>query len=155
MKTLIVLFCLGLSLNLFAQNPDGIKTDFEKLYFLNGTWNQTNIKKPGRSLTEKWTKSGDYEMKGQAVTLQNSDTVFVERITLTIKDNTIYYIADVPQNKQPILFKVTSLTNTSFTCENPEHDFPKKITYELTGIELKATISGNGKSIEYRYVKID
>jgi hypothetical protein len=136
-----------------AQNKDGIKTEFERLYWLNGVWSQTNITKPGKVLVEQWIKSGDYEMKGQATTTQNSDTVYVERITLLIKDNYIFYVADVPQNKQPIYFKLTAITRNGFVCENPEHDFPKKITYELTDNQLKATISGNGKSFDYLYVK--
>ena len=94
-------------------------------------------------------------MKGQATTTQNSDTVYVERISLIIKDDAIYYVADVPQNKQPFYFKLTSITGNGFVCENPEHDFPKKITYELNGSQLKATISGDGKSFDYLYVKKD
>lgn len=148
---LIIVFpCISL-----AQNKDGIKSEFERLYWLNGAWNQTNIKKPGQQLVEQWSKSGDYEMKGQATTTQNGDTVYVERITLLIKDNAIYYVADVPQNKQPVYFKMTSLTASGFICENPEHDFPKKISYQLTGSQLKATISGNGKSFDYLYIKKD
>lgn len=138
-----------------AQNKDGIKSEFEQLYWLNGIWRQTNINKPGKALVEQWTKSGDYEMKGQATTTQNGDTVYVERITLLIKDNSIYYVADVPQNKQPVYFKLTAITANGFVCENSEHDFPKKITYNLTGNQLKATISGNGKSFDYLYVKKD
>jgi hypothetical protein len=138
-----------------AQNKDGINAEFEKLYWLNGIWNQTNITKPGKALVEQWNKSGDYEMRGQATTTQNGDTVYVERITLLTKDSYIYYVADVPQNKQPIYFKLTSITATGFVCENPEHDFPKKISYELTGNQLKATISGNGKYIDYLYLKKD
>lgn len=137
----------------FAQNKDGIKGEFDRLYWLNGAWSQTNITKPGQSLVEQWSKSGDYEMKGQATTKQNGDTVYVERITLLIKENAIYYVADVPQNKQPVYFKLTSITGNGFVCENPEHDFPKKITYQLTGAQLKATISGNGKSFDYFYSK--
>ena len=154
MKTLLTILLLA-PCNAFAQNADGAKTEFEKLYWLNGSWKQTNITKPGQALTEQWGKSGDYEMKGTATTTQNGDTVFVERTTLLIKDNIIYYVADVPHNKQPIYFKLTSITTTGFTCENAAHDFPKKITYQLSGGELKATISGNGKSFDYIYIKKD
>lgn len=136
-----------------AQNGDDSKAEFEKLYWLTGSWNQTNLTKPGKALTEQWTKSGDFEMTGQATTTQNGDTVYVERITLLIQDNAIYYVADVPQNKQPVYFKLTDITETGFVCENPQHDFPKKITYALTGNQLKATISGNGRAFDYIYIK--
>ncbi|MFN8334485.1 MAG: DUF6265 family protein [Cyclobacteriaceae bacterium] len=152
MKLLFVLLLIA-PLTAFSQKADGIKAEFEKLYWLNGSWRQTNITKPGQALVEQWTKSGDYEMKGQATTTQNGDTVFVERTTLLIKDNSIYYVADVPQNKQPVYFKLTELTANKFTCENQQHDFPKKITYKVSGTQLKATISGNGKSFDYLYEK--
>lgn len=155
LKGIVLITLAILPLVSSAQNKGGIKAEFEKLSWLNGAWNQTNITKPGSALVEQWTKSGDYEMRGQATTTQNGDTVYVERITLQIKDNAIYYVADVPQNKQPIYFKLISITGNGFVCENPEHDFPKKITYELTGNQLKATISGNGKSFDYLYVKKD
>lgn len=154
-RFLILIVGISFSFLASAQNKDGIKQEFERLYWLNGAWNQTNIKKPGQALVEQWNKSGDYEMKGQSTTTQNGDTVYVERITLIIKDDAIYYVADVPQNKQPIYFKLTSIMANGFVCENPEHDFPKKITYQLTGSQLKATISGNGKSFDYLYVKKD
>lgn len=148
---LFILVCTPLVLS--AQNKGGINAEFEKLYWLPGEWHQTNIAKPGKALVEQWTKSGDFEMKGQATTTQNGDTVYIERITMLIKDNSIYYVADVPQNKQPVYFKLTSITAQGFVCENPEHDFPKRITYELSGNQLKATISGNGKSFDYLYLK--
>ena len=154
-KRAVLIILSILPLVSLSQNKDGIKAEFEKLYWLNGVWNQTNITKPGKALVEQWSKSGDYEMKGQATTTQNGDTVYVERITLLIKDNSIYYVADVPQNKQPVYFKLTSIAANGLVCENPEHDFPKKITYALTGSQLKATISGNGKSFDYLYVKKD
>lgn len=155
MKVLLFIICFGvIALATVAQDADGIHGKFEKLYWLNGTWNQTNIKKPGRALVEQWRKSGDFEMVGLAVTTQNSDTVFVERASLIIKNNAIYYVADVPQNKESVLFKLTAVTKNGFVCENPTHDFPKRISYQLTAGELKATISGNGKSINYLYQKV-
>lgn len=143
---------MGLPLVTYAQT-DNTKSDFEKLRWLTGSWNQTNITKPGKALIEQWINSGDYELSGHATTTQNGDTVYVERITLLIKENAIYYVADVPQNNQPVYFKLTSVDTDGFVCENPEHDFPKKITYTRTGNQLQATISGNGKAVDYRYQK--
>lgn len=153
--SLILMLIATLPFSAFTQAKDGIKAEFEKLYWLSGGWSQTNVTKPGQALVEQWNKSGDYEMKGQATTTQNGDTVYVERITLLIKDNAIYYVADIPQNKQPVYFRLTALTHNGFVCENNQHDFPKKISYQFNGSELKATISGNGKSFDYRYIKKD
>jgi hypothetical protein len=125
--------------------------DFQKLDWLIGTWNQTNVTKPGRTSHEYWAKSNQSGLSGYAVTLQGFDTVFVEKTTIIQKDNALYYVADVPGNNAPIYFKFTELTTTGFVCENPQHDFPKRISYQLDGQKLKAQISGNGKTVDYYF----
>lgn len=127
--------------------------NFTKLEWLLGTWSRTNISKPGRSSHERWEKIDPYSLKGFGVTMQGKDTVFIEKITILIKENDIYYVADVPENKQPVYFKLIEINDTGFICENPEHDFPKKISYQLSGTNLKAQISGNGKSVDYLFSK--
>ena len=125
-----------------------ILTDFKKLDWLEGTWARTNVK-PGHSGSERWYKTSPAELQGMGVTMKGKDTVFVEKFKLVIKDNNIYYTADVPQNKQAVDFKLIEISETAFTCENPEHDFPKKIRYQRNENTIKATISGNGKSHDY------
>jgi hypothetical protein len=85
--------------------------------------------------------------------MQGEDTVFVEKIKIVVKDRELYYVADVPENKEPVYFKIVELGTTGFVCENPAHDFPKKISYQLSGADLKAQISGDGKSIDYLFTK--
>jgi hypothetical protein len=133
----------------FSQPVSPKASDFTKLSWLEGTWTRTNVTKPGRSAHERWEKSGEQELRGYGVTMQGQDTVFLEKITILIKDKAIHYVADVPQNQQPVYFKFTEITESGFVCENPDHDFPKKISYQLEGIKLKAQISGNGKAIDY------
>jgi hypothetical protein len=41
------------------------------------------------------------------------------------------------------------MDNQSFVCENPEHDFPKKIDYTLSDGKMTARISGNGRSFDF------
>jgi hypothetical protein len=83
--------------------------------------------------------------------MNGNDTAFVEKLKLVIKDDNIYYVADIVENKQPVYFRFTSLTNDGFVCENPQHDFPKKISYRKDGEKIMATISGDGKSIDYLF----
>ena len=126
--------------------------DFKKLTWLTGEWNRTNAK-PGRSGVEKWVVNSATELQGRGINMRGSDTALVEKLKIIIKDNNIYYAADVPENKSVVLFKFTKLTDNEFVCENPEHDFPKQIAYTRDGTKLKATISGNGKSIDYLFEK--
>lgn len=129
------------------------KQEFKKLEWLIGNWGRTDVK-PGKTATENWVKAGAYEFKGTGVVLKGKDTVFVETLKLIMKDDDVYYVADVKENKGLVYFKLTTISSGGFVCENAEHDFPKRISYQLSGKDLKATISGNGKSIDYSFVKL-
>ena len=150
MKT-ITLLVLLFSVTLL-QGQSVTSTDFKKLSWLEGTWTRTNSK-PGRSGNERWVKKSASEWQGWGVSMSGKDTAFVEKLKLVIKEGGIFYVADVPENKQAVYFKFTELTDNQFTCENPQHDFPKKISYQRNGNKLKAIISGDGKAMEYLFEK--
>lgn len=128
------------------------ENDLGKVDWLNGNWTRTNAK-PGRSGYEVWKKGGPTTMIGRGVMMKGSDTTFVEKIRIEVKDGKLFYVADVPENKGEVWFEFTELKDKSFVCENPKHDFPKKIAYTLDGANLKATISGDGHSIDYLFTK--
>ncbi len=141
--------------NLFipgAQAQRMTKQNFKKLYWLNGTWKRTNVK-PDHSGTEYWIKTAPYKMEGKGFSLKGTDTVFVENLKLTINGNCIFYIVEGADNQRPVYFKMTAITDKSFICENQLHDFPKKIEYKLNGNTITATISGDGKSIDFIFIK--
>jgi hypothetical protein len=153
MKNNILLILLLLSLNYASgQSNNQTTQDFKKLNWLMGTWNRTDTK-PGRSGHERWEKINANELSGFGVNFKGADTTFMEKLHIVIKEDQIYYVGDVPENQKPVYFKLTEITDTGFICENPEHDFPKKISYQLDGKKLKAQISGNGKAIDYLFEK--
>ena len=145
---LIAFSCSALGQKISKQTSE----NFKKLNWLVGTWNRTNTK-AGRSGLEQWIKIGQQELLGTGVNMRDADTVFVEKLRIIVKDDYIAYVADVPENKKLVYFKLTEITKTGFVCENPDHDFPKKISYQLEGRKLKAQISGDGKVIEYLFEK--
>ncbi|MBX2894391.1 MAG: hypothetical protein KF763_03050 [Cyclobacteriaceae bacterium] len=142
MKALLLLLLLAFSVSANAQS-------LKEIEWLTGTWNRTNVK-AGRSAHERWIKTAE-GLQGWGVNMNDTDTTFVEKLRIVIKGSKLYYVADVPQNRESTYFLITEVTPTSFTCENPQHEFPKKISYQLDGIKLKATISGNGKSMDYLF----
>jgi len=146
MKTLLLLLLLAFSVSANAQS-------LKEIEWLTGTWSRTNVK-AGRSAHERWVKTPE-GLQGWGVNMNGADTTFVEKLRIVTKDNKLYYVADVPQNKESTYFLITEVTPTSFTGENPQHDFPKKIVYQLEGNKLKATISGNGKSMDYFFERKD
>lgn len=142
--------CVLVAFAAFASGQSA--NDFQKLEWLVGKWIKVNTK-PGRSGFERWEATNPGSMKGLGLTLNGNDTVFIERLQLLARDNAIYYVADVDENKALTYFKLTAISNNGFTCEDPNHDFPKKIVYELAGKKLKVTTSGNGKSTDFFFEK--
>lgn len=136
----------------FSQNSTKTLSDFE---WLLGKWERTNGR-PGQATYEHWTKESDTKFTGFGWTMKGKDTAFVEKFSLMIKDNDIYYVADVSQNPAPVWFKITEHTNNTFVSSNPKHDFPKMIGYKMESESLMtATISGDGKEIPYKFKKIE
>ena len=152
MKNQNLLLIMVLAISTIAVHAQNAEQNFKKLNWLSGIWQRTDVK-PGQTAEESWKISATNELTGTGITKQGDKIIFKEKLQLLIKDNQIYYIADVTTSKQPTWFKLTQLTDTVFVCENPDHDFPKKIVYQLSGNKLLATISGNGKSIDFNFVK--
>jgi hypothetical protein len=148
-REICLLILLGLSFSLAKSQPVSNVAD---LKWLEGNWKRINSK-AGESGLESWTKVSSTELKGRGITLHGSDTAFVEKLRIIVQDGSLYYIAEVPENKKSVYFLLTEIKPNSFTCQNPAHDFPKKIAYSLKDTKLTATISGDGKSIEYLFEK--
>jgi hypothetical protein len=145
MKVVLTIAFALMGVSVLAQG------DVRQLDWLAGTWTRANMK-PGRSGAEVWTKKNN-ELVGLGVNMKGQDTTFVEKLKIVSKDGKLFYVADVPENKTEVWFGFTRLTKNSFMCENPMHDFPKKISYVLDGDSLKATISGDGKEIDYLFIR--
>jgi len=112
-----------------------------------GNWERTNNSK-GTKTYESWTKKSKDEYIGLGCTLKGKDSVFKENIRL-IKLKDIWRFEVVGVNEAPTLFKFTSNTTNSFTCENQLNEFPKKISYSFDGENLKAIISDDTNEIPF------
>ena len=138
--------------DVIGQNNSDLKRTLAPLHWLVGTWERTNVK-PGIKAHEEWHLDSGNHLKGLGVTMKGQDTLFVEKIVIRMEENNIYYVADVKENNAPVYFKFTTLLNDAFVCENPGHDFPKKIVYSFKDSTLTVRISGNGKAQEYLFVR--
>lgn len=146
---LLLLYCPARSYSQTKTEPN-----LNKLNWLIGTWQRTNTK-PGQTSLETWRRISSEKFTGFGISMKGADTVFSEKLELVVKSDTVYYVADIAENKEPTFFKLTAITANGFVCENTAHDFPKKITYYLSGNAIKATISGGAKSIDFDFIKKD
>ncbi|TCC98594.1 DUF6265 family protein [Pedobacter hiemivivus] len=151
-KLLIIIAILLMMSAAYAQETN--KQKFKKLEWLVGKWIRTNPE-AGQAGYETWNKVTDLKLSGKGVTLKGKETIFLEHLEFIVKGKDIFYSVLVTGEKLPTYFKLTALSANGFTCENPKHDFPKKITYQRNGKKVKATISGNGQSMDYNFVAED
>jgi hypothetical protein len=88
--------------------------------------------------------------------MRGTDTLFIEKMRIVPGDKDgLFFVADVIENPKPVYFRVSAIHQNEFICENPEHDFPKRIEYRRKSKQLEVKISGNGKVVDYKFVKID
>ena len=137
-----------------CQNKSENKFDkLQKMEWLVGNWEQ---KLPDGIVSENWTKENDSTYTGKSYFIKEKDTVHLESIVLTQKNETLLYIPTVngQNNDEPVTFTMTSDAENTFSFENPAHDYPKKITYKkVNSTSLIATISGiqQGKPSQESY----
>lgn len=122
----------------FSQN----NADMQKLLWIVDKW----VSQSETSTSyEHWEKTNETLYTGGSETIKNGDTVFAEKLKIELIEGKVYYIADVAHNPAPVKFLLTEVNENSAIFENPEHDFPQKITYINENGILHAVIEGPGK----------
>lgn len=118
------------------------KTDMQKILWIVDNW----VSAEGESRSyEEWKVVNENLYEGSSKTIKNSEVIFSEQLIIENSPEGIFYIADVEHNSAPAKFRMSSVSDSTVVFENPEHDFPKKITYQLEGGNLHAFIEGPGK----------
>jgi hypothetical protein len=131
--------------------------ELEKSVWLLGVWQ----KQSGKGiLTESWRRLDDSTFVGRSFFVVNCDTLSSEKIRLEQRNGKLYYIPTVADQNEgkPIAFTQNSLTDSTVTFENPQHDFPQKIDYRFQKpdsliAEVSAMVNGSQKSIVFRMGK--
>lgn len=128
-KNSIVLFML-FSVCSFSPDLSVITANMKSFKWLQGSWQMQTRR---GIITEKWAVANDSTLAGTStMTRADGTEIPLEKIELAFRSGN-YYIPTVKnQNgEQPVEFKITSHSETGFVAENPEHDFPKRISYIL------------------------
>ena len=117
--------------------------------FLIGNWKRLNDK-PEHQTFETWNTN----FTGLGYTMKGKETTFSEQLSIITLNDTLH-LKVIGVNEKPTLFKFTNQTDTSFVCENPNNEFPKKITYLKDGNQLKAIISNPDFRIDFVFEKVN
>jgi len=126
----------------------------ENFDFLIGEWERTN-EDAGRRTLETWVKPDATTYLGHSYTLQGADTVWQEHTVLSPIAGAWHLQVRLMGETQSTDFKVTESDARSFTCENPQNEFPRTIRYERAGAELHAEISGGGDPVAFLFAPVN
>ena len=141
---LLLFFC---ACNSATQKPEAaaVEKQLAQLQWANATWGSADS---SSASTEMWHKKTDSTFTGHSFVIAGTDTVFEEFISLEERNGKVNYIVSVKnQNGEaPVSFTLTKADKNTFVFENPEHDFPQRISYTLVNPDsLYAEISGTEK----------
>lgn len=122
-----VSICAGVLFSCSQQKP--VET-VNRFNWLSGNWQM--MEKDGIT-TEQWQHVNDSLMLGKSDFIKGDTVIPFETIKIYRQDTAFFYEAKAAgqNNEQPVAFKITTFTDSAFTAENPLHDFPKRITYNL------------------------
>ncbi|RSC96081.1 DUF6265 family protein [Tenacibaculum singaporense] len=140
----LLLFITGFLL-FSCQNTAEIK----KPTWLIGKWKRTN-NQPDKLTYEFWND----DFSGIGFTLKEKDTVFKEVLHIITKNDSLF-LQVTGVNENPTLFVFTQQTDTSFTAENKQNEFPKTIQYWKENNQLKAKVANDEFSIDFVFDKIE
>lgn len=111
------------------EQPEEKALPFE---VLEGDWIKVGA---SATVAEHWERFDANRWKGAVYRIEAGDSMLVESLEIRpINDSTYEYVALVQgqNNDQPVAFRLNQhLPDSLFIFENPNHDFPQKISYHL------------------------
>lgn len=98
---------------------------------------------------ETWKKVNDTFYLSHGYSIQNSDTIWQEKVHL--KKHPKHWVFEVfmSDEKNATPFQLTQMSETNFVAENPSNEFPKIIRYQKVGNQIHANIEGNNQKIDF------
>lgn len=151
-----VLFLIGAFLTGCEETPviEKAPEDFP-LERLAGKWEDVDSE---NKFYEEWIVAGDSMLIGKGYVMVSADTVFIENLRILKEKEGTFYQVNLSSNQsekpEVVKFKMTSSGETDIVFENPQHDFPKKITYRMiSNTEMRVFLNGieNGTFGETRF----
>lgn len=122
-----------------------------QLGWLAGHW---RMEKAGRVVDEQWMAPAAGVMLGMSRTIARGRVVEHEFSQIREGPGGALYFIAMPSGQKETAFQIVSLSATEAVFENPQHDFPQKVSYRLQPDgSLLAAIEGPGKDGQTRRVE--
>jgi hypothetical protein len=111
--------------------PAAARGRIGELSWLSGAWVGTRGTAGTTSIEERWSPPLGGAMLGLSRTVSREQMSAFEYLRIVERDGGLVYIAQ-PNGAAPTEFVLTELTSTRAVFDNPRHDYPKRIVYELS-----------------------
>ncbi len=125
----------------FAEKK--VESKMRSFKWMVGSW---TMKTKNGAIMETWVPINDSTLAGEGIMVKNTGgTQQLETTRLIYRNKEYFYcsVAHGQNNEEETKFKITSFSENGFVSENPAHDFPKRITYQLINKDsLHAFIDG-------------
>ena len=137
-----------------ASAPRPAPPTAASLDWLEGRWVLTT--EDGR-IEESWLPPAGGTLYGVGRTISGGETRFYEFLAIEPRDGpqgpTLAYVAR-PRGGTPTEFLLVEIATDRVVFTNPQHDFPKRISYQRSGNELHARVDdgtdfGEGEDFVY------
>ena len=134
--------------------PPPAKATIGDLAWLAGAWVGKRGEGGATSIEERWSPPLGGAMLAVSRTVRGGKMSAFEYLRIIERDGGLVYVAQ-PGGAKPTEFVLTELTTTRAVFDNPRHDYPKRIVYELSaGGGLSATIGftkgGSPRRFEFK-----
>ncbi|TXF90610.1 hypothetical protein FUA23_05820 [Neolewinella aurantiaca] len=154
MKRLLMITSLFIFVACGSPENSGTEMEVEANDFdwLIGHWKRSNDE-PGRQTFERWKRSTNILYSGFAYTTEKQDTVWQESMRLYKRGSG--WTLEVSGEGEKIPFKLDKVSDSGFTSLNPEHDFPKVISYDRRADSLYALVAADEMEILFTFGQAD
>lgn len=143
---------------LAATAPAGAAELPAELAFLSGCW-RGEIGANGSRIVEQYGNTDGEKLLGNLKTVKDDATIFFEFIEISANDDGVFLTPYPNGTRASVRFRLVELEADKASFDNPEHDFPRRITYRLLpGGELLTRVAGvvNERNVveEYRSLPV-
>ena len=123
--------------------PTPAKAVIGDLEWLSGAW--VGTRSSGSSMEERWSPPLGGAMLAVTRTANTSGKmVGFEYLRIVERDGGLVYVAQ-PAGRTPTEFVLSELSATRAVFDNPRHDYPKRIVYELSADGVLSATTGQLK----------
>lgn len=137
----------ALALTALLGAPLAAQGPLARLGWLAGCWES---RAGSRVTLEMWSPPAGGLMLGSSRTVVGDRARGWEHLRLHAVGDTLIYTA-IPSGQRETAFRATAHDDSSFTVENPAHDFPTRIRYSrVTADSVVARVEGPGPNGEMR-----